>query len=395
LQQPINFIPPFALTATTDDSGEQCVEVNYGEVSGGPPEGMTAGDPYYVYAEGDLTFVYLKLTFDDQGEYQNATIETSSSDPNSLESEETIRYIILGTFSRNELSGGGSVLEVTDLVSTSVYADTALYVDNGTGSDTSYFYADGESVWLANGGSDGNPVTFNIDADSDAHEVTLTLDDGESNGSQLNTSEFFIGSFDDGGDPNPDNPSFNAVVDDDGGEVTLTLDDGSDATTELNTSSLSIQDSDGSSIVADVTEGTLVLTGTDGESATLDDSGELTLTDSSGTATYDTTSVTLADGDDAGFYVGSSYLMDDELNVDGDGTIDGELHVTGDTQLDSDLNVDGSIDGQDANFDGDVSVNSLSIGGTSLDDYITNIISGLSWTANCNSDGSITISANF
>jgi hypothetical protein len=62
------------------------------------------------------------------------------------------------------------------------------------------------------------------------------------------------------------------------------------------------------------------------------------------------------------------------------------------------LQLSGDIDAQSGRFRGNVdgdsgSFNTLSIGGSSLDDYIRDIISGLSWTATCNSDGTITITA--
>ena len=97
-------------------------------------------------------------------------------------------------------------------------------------------------------------------------------------------------------------------------------------------------------------------------------------------------------GDGAGLTVGSASLTSDTLTVatgefSGDVDVDGDLYVGGTLTLDGDFSV------TDLDASGEVSCSSLSIGGTDLDTYIKNIVSGMSWsgTATCETNGSVTL----
>jgi proline racemase len=228
---------PFALSIGQDDNGDNIIIVSYGEVDGYPPSEMVEGEIFTLPLEGDTTYVYLQIPFDSETSEigNNITLETSGEDPNAQDTG-TDRNILVGQVYADSMGQ----LQTLNYISSNVYTDKALYVDNSNdNTDTAYFFADSQDVWVRRGPS-GSEVSFHVEANDEGQEVTVTLDNGQNAASRLDTSSLFIGSLDDKGDIDPEYPNFDLDVDTKGGEVTVTMDNGKSAASELTTSSLFI-----------------------------------------------------------------------------------------------------------------------------------------------------------
>ena len=160
--EPVTY--PFHLTVvsvTEESVTSSKIRIQYGEVDGVPPNGMTIDDDYLI--EPGNSFIYIIVTFDGYGRINSRTIGFDNPVPD--DTNDT-KHIIIGEV---EYSGGLYIIKNQN-ISQDVYPEKALVVDRSDGSFVYSLFADPRKI---------NAIyeleNFNVNLDGETLTTTLYL----------------------------------------------------------------------------------------------------------------------------------------------------------------------------------------------------------------------------
>lgn len=136
---------PWELISVSKIEGGQSVpfvKVNYGEVDGTAPSGMSEGTDYLL-SVGNNAIIYLILTFDGNGLMTSVTIDYGGTVPYNTN---TTKYVIIGSAS---LVNGVYKIDSQEITQY-VYTDQALYINNSVSGASYFLFADPRKLHITN-----------------------------------------------------------------------------------------------------------------------------------------------------------------------------------------------------------------------------------------------------
>jgi hypothetical protein len=155
---------PFHLTVASVTVGTTQVSkirIQYGEIDGVPPNGMTQGDDYLL--EPGNSFIYLIVTFDGNGRINSRTIGFANPVPD--DTNDT-KHIVIGEVAY----GGGLYTIVNQNIAQDIYPEKAVVVDRSNESFVYSLFADPRKI---------NAIyeleNFNVNLDGNNLTTTLYL----------------------------------------------------------------------------------------------------------------------------------------------------------------------------------------------------------------------------
>jgi hypothetical protein len=143
LQQTTTY--PFRLSNTSIVDGAGIVNrvlVQYGEIDGTPPTGMSLGDDYLLNPLA-AAFIYLIVEFDGNGIIVSRAISHGEEVPDNTDS---MKYIILGNVSY----ANGSYTVANQNISQDIYTGEAVVVNNSTNEFVYSLFADPRKIHIIN-----------------------------------------------------------------------------------------------------------------------------------------------------------------------------------------------------------------------------------------------------
>jgi hypothetical protein len=132
---------PFMLQPRQENFG-YVVKLNYGEIAGVAPDGLTRTEDYIINPGVGENFVYLIITFDGDGLITGRTIEYGEEVPDDTDD---IKHMVIG-----QVISEGSLFpySVYQNISQDVYTEKATFIENDT--IPSHLFADPRKIHLTN-----------------------------------------------------------------------------------------------------------------------------------------------------------------------------------------------------------------------------------------------------
>ena len=288
---------PFHLTVASVTVGTTQVSkirIQYGEIDGVPPNGMTQGDDYLL--DPGNSFIYLIVTFDGDGRINSRTIGFANPVPDDTDD---IKHIVIGEVAY----GGGVYTIVNQNIAQDIYPEKAVVVDRSNGSFVYSLFADPRKINAIyelenfNVNLNGSSKTTQLYIKSQDNKEYIELKKDSTNGECS-----VYGYVDD------DSTSFLLKSDVDGSQVTVTNSDGSYVSV-LGTPEIYISKSDGSNATYEANQLTITHAGTGDQ--TYISTSAVDITSSAGHGVYAGNQLTIVDDATSN----QSYLSTSALHI--------------------------------------------------------------------------------